>query len=148
MGPGAPPIETDEGWLVIFHAVDVDPSRGKNGREEKWTKRYSVGVMLLDLEDPTKVLDVHEQSILAPETEYEISGGFRNNVVFPIRAVLENEEVKIYHDAVDTAICLATANVNELVGLCLKNSRKTYLTWEPTHQRSWLKDSRVQQDRS
>lgn len=69
--------------------------------------------MLLDLEDPTKVLGVHEQPILAPEVEYEISGGFRNNVVFPTGTVLEGEEVKIYYGAADTVICLATVNVNE-----------------------------------
>jgi len=113
VGPGAPPIETDKGWLVIFHAVDTDPSRGKNGWEERWTKRYSAGVMLLDLEDPTKILGVYEQPILAPEVEYEISGGFRNNVVFPTGTVLEGEEVKIYYGAADTVICLATVNVNE-----------------------------------
>jgi beta-1,4-mannooligosaccharide/beta-1,4-mannosyl-N-acetylglucosamine phosphorylase len=121
VGPGAPPIETEAGWLVIFHAVDVDPNRGKNGWEEKWTKRYSAGVMLLDLNDPTKVLGVHEQSILAPEAEYEVSGGFRNNVIFPTGAVLEEDELKIYYGAADTTICVATAKVKDLIELCLTN---------------------------
>jgi len=118
IGPGVPPIKTDAGWLVIFHAVDVDPSRGKNGWEEKWTKRYTAGVMLLDLEDPSKVIGICKDPILVPEVEYELKDGFRNNVVFPTGAVVKEDELLIYYGAADTVICLATAKIEELIKLC------------------------------
>lgn len=109
VGPGVPPIETDYGWLVIFHAVNVDPSRDKNGWENSWTKRYTANAMLLDLYDSTKVFGIYKNPILAPEEEYETSSGFRNGVIFPTGAVLDKDELKIYYGAMDSCICLATA---------------------------------------
>ena len=120
IGPGAPPVKTPYGWLAVFHAVDYDPERGKNGWEERWQKRYSAGIMLLDLEDPRKILGVSPEPLLAPEAPYEIEGGFRNNVIFPTGLILEDSgEVKIYYGAADTVTCLATAHVDDLVKLCL-----------------------------
>lgn len=119
IGPGAPPIKTDVGWLVIFHAVDTDPSRGKNGWEERWTKRYTAGIMLLDLKNPSKILGIYKHPLIVPEEEYETKNGYRNNVVFPTAAILEGEEVKIYYGAADTSICLATAKIQDLIDLCL-----------------------------
>ncbi|OGK07100.1 MAG: glycosidase, partial [Candidatus Raymondbacteria bacterium RifOxyC12_full_50_8] len=49
IGPGAPPIKTKAGWLTMFHSVDIDSRRGKNGWEDSWKKRYCAGIMLLDL---------------------------------------------------------------------------------------------------
>jgi len=120
LGPAAPPIKTPRGWLTTFHAVDTDPSRGKNGWEASWKKRYTTGVMLLDLEDPRKVLGVCREPLIAPEAPYEVAGGFRNNTVFPCGAILEESgELKLYYGAADTVICLATADVDQLVELCL-----------------------------
>ena len=119
IGPGAPPVKTRRGWLTTFHAVDVDPSRGKNGWEEKWQKRYTAGLMLLDLNDPRKIVGLCREPILAPEASYEISGGCRNNVIFPGGMILEESgEVKIYYGAADTVECLATAHVDNLLALC------------------------------
>lgn len=119
IGPGAPPVKTPEGWLVIFHAVDIDPNRGKNGWEPFWKKRYCAGIMLLDLEDPSKVIGIYKQPLMAPETDYEVSGGFRNHVIFPGGMILEDDgEVKIYYGAADTVECLATAHVDDLIKLC------------------------------
>ncbi len=118
IGPGAPPIKTEEGWLVIFHAVDFDSKRGKNGWENLWQKRYTAGIMLLDLENPRKVIKVYKKPILVPEALYEIKGGFRNNVIFPTGAILEKSgELKIYYGSADTTICLATANIQEILSL-------------------------------
>lgn len=119
VGPGAPPVRTEAGWLTIFHAVDRDNTRGKNGWEERWQKRYTAGIMLLDLENPAMVIGMSREPLLAPEAPYETSGGFRNNAVFPGGMVLEDSgEVKIYYGAADTVECLATADVADLVGLC------------------------------
>ena len=98
----------------------MDPERGKNGWEASWKKRYTAGLMLLDLEDPRKVLGLYREPLIAPEASYEVAGGFRNNTVFPCGLILEeNGEVKIYYGAADAVICLITADVNELVELCL-----------------------------
>jgi beta-1,4-mannooligosaccharide/beta-1,4-mannosyl-N-acetylglucosamine phosphorylase len=119
VGPGAPPVLTDRGWLTLFHAVDRDNSRGKNGWEEKWQKRYTAGIMLLDRDDPRKVIGISRDPLLVPEASYEVSGGIRNNVIFPGGMILEDTgEVKIYYGSADTVECLATADVGELLALC------------------------------
>ncbi|MBE7042032.1 MAG: glycosidase [Ruminococcaceae bacterium] len=119
IGPGAPPIKTKDGWLVVFHAVDNDPSRGKNGWEEKWTKRYTIGVMLLDLEDPSKIIGVAKEPLMIPETEDELTGGFRNNALFPCATILEEDDtVRIYYSAGDMYVKTATAKLDDIVALC------------------------------
>lgn len=121
VGPGAPPIKTEKGWLTTFHAVDLDRSRGKNGWEPKWQKRYTAGIMLLDPDDPFKIVGLSRTPLLAPEAPYETEGGFRNDVIFPGGMILEDSgEVKIYYGAADTVECLATADVNDLIRLCLE----------------------------
>lgn len=120
VGPGAPPVKTDKGWLVFTHGVDIDQERGKNGWEDSWKKRYCAGMILLDLNDPRKVLGIYRDPLLAPETDYEVKDGFRTNVIFPTGAILEDDgTVKIYYGASDTVIALATAKVDDLVELCL-----------------------------
>lgn len=119
VGAGTPPIRTDRGWLLLFHAVDDDPKRGKNGWEESWTKRYTAGVLLLDLEDPRKIIGMSHEPLLVPEAPYETTGGYRNDIVFPCGWVREDSgEVKIYYGAADTVQCLATAHIDDLVNLC------------------------------
>jgi len=120
LGPAAPPVKTSRGWLTTFHAVDFDPARGKNGWEPVWQKRYTAGLMLLDLEDPRRIVGLSSVPLMAPEAPYEVEGGFRNNVLFPGGMVLEDSgEVKFYYGAADTVMCLATASVDDLVALCL-----------------------------
>jgi beta-1,4-mannooligosaccharide/beta-1,4-mannosyl-N-acetylglucosamine phosphorylase len=121
IGPAAPPVKTSKGWLTVFHAVDVDASRGKNGWEAAWRKRYTAGVMLLDLDDPSRIVGRYEEPLIAPEAPYEVDGGFRNNVIFPGGIILEDSgEVKIYYGAADTVECLATADVDDLLRLCVE----------------------------
>ena len=92
---------------------------GKNGYEEVWQKRYFAGVMLLNLENPYKVVGIYRESLIVPEADYETKGGYRNNVIFPTGIILEdNGEVKIYYGAADTAIALVTASVEDLIELC------------------------------
>lgn len=120
IGPAAPPVLTEKGWLTTFHTVDIDSARGKNGWERTWKKRYCAGLMLLDRENPSKVIGMSKQPLIAPETVYETDEGFRQNVIFPGGMILEpNGEVKIYYGASDTVECLATADVNDLLGLCV-----------------------------
>lgn len=119
IGPGAPPVKTGQGWLAVFHSVDTDPQRGKDGWEETWKNRYCAGIMLLDLEDPTKIIGFYKEPLLAPEAEYEVAGGYRNKVIFPTSMILEESgEVKIYYGAADAVVCLATAHADDLLNLC------------------------------
>lgn len=121
IGPGAPPLRTPHGWLVFGHAVDLDESRGKNGWEDTWKKRYCATVMLLDLENPAKVLGICREPLIAPEADYEAVNGFRTNVIFPTGAILEEDDtVRIYYGAADTVVALATAKMEDLVKLCLE----------------------------
>jgi beta-1,4-mannooligosaccharide/beta-1,4-mannosyl-N-acetylglucosamine phosphorylase len=121
IGPGAPPIRTPFGWLALYHAVDIDASRGKNGWEPRWTKRYSIGIMLLDLEHPWRVIGHCSTPLMTPETRYEKEEGFRTDVLFPGGMILEDSgEVKIYYGGADTVECLATADLGDLLKLCGK----------------------------
>jgi predicted GH43/DUF377 family glycosyl hydrolase len=124
IGPAAPPVRTEKGWLTLFHAVDRDNNRGKNGWEEKWQKRYTAGVMLLDRDDPRKIVGLSREPLMVPEAPYEVSGGIRNHVIFPGGMILEKSgEVKLYYGSADTVECLATADVGELLALCAPFSR-------------------------
>lgn len=118
VGPAAPPIRTARGWLTTVHTVDRYDSWGKRGWEPSWKKRYAAGLMLLDLEQPWKVVGLSREPLIAPESKAE-TDGFRNDVIFPGGMILEDSgEVKIYYGAADTVECLATAHVDDLVKLC------------------------------
>lgn len=122
IGPAAPPVKTPKGWLTLFHGVDKDDTRANWGWEGNWKKRYSAGIMLLDLQEPWKIVGICPDPLIVPEPEiaYE-AHGFRDYVIFPGGMILEpNGEVKMYYGAADTVECLATAHVDELVGLCLR----------------------------
>lgn len=124
IGPAAPPIKTDKGWLTTFHAVDKNKFRRKNGWERSWKKRYCAGIMLLDLEDPSKVVGMSKLPLIAPETYHETQSGFRKHVIFPGGMILEdNGEVKIYYGASDTVECLATAKLDDLIALCTEKRK-------------------------
>ncbi|MDD5680191.1 MAG: glycoside hydrolase family 130 protein [Candidatus Omnitrophica bacterium] len=108
IGPCAPPIKTEKGWLMIYHGVC------------EWGSIYSLGCALLDLENPAKIIGMAPGYILTPEEPYEISGRV-SNVVFSAGAVVDEKtgELKIYYGAADTCIGLATAPLMELVEACL-----------------------------
>jgi predicted GH43/DUF377 family glycosyl hydrolase len=113
IGPGAPPIKTSRGWLNIYHGVfpTMDGSV------------YRLGAALHDLQDPSKIIAVGDEWILQPEEVYEITG-YVHNVVFTCGAVPEDDgSVKIYWGGADTVMCVGTADLNDLVNHCLKNSR-------------------------
>ncbi|PTY04479.1 glycosidase [Verrucomicrobia bacterium LW23] len=118
IGPGAPPVRTSRGWLTTFHSVWRDPAINLRGWEKTWHKRYDAGIMLLDLENPSRVIGMFKEPLLTPVTPYE-RNGFRNDVIFPGGMILEDSgEVKIYYGAADTVEALATAHVDDLVALC------------------------------
>ncbi|OGV32405.1 MAG: hypothetical protein A2020_00735 [Lentisphaerae bacterium GWF2_45_14] len=109
IGP-TPPIKTDEGWLDIVHGV-FTPAGGTY---------YYIGAILLDLEDPTKVIGKTSSPILGSEMPYERNGNC-DNVVFPCGAIAdyENDQLRLYYGATDSSICLATGSLNEIVQACI-----------------------------
>jgi beta-1,4-mannooligosaccharide/beta-1,4-mannosyl-N-acetylglucosamine phosphorylase len=117
IGPAAPPVKTEKGWLTTFHAVEkVD--REIYSWHRKWNKIYYAGIMLLDLDDPTRIIGICNEPVLKPEAPYELEG-MRGEVIFPGGMILEDSgEVKIYYGAADTVECLATAHVDDLLKLC------------------------------
>lgn len=118
IGPAAPPVRTAEGWLTTVHCVDRDTTREKRGWETRWQKRYTAGLMLLDLNEPWKVIGLSREPLIAPETDAE-RFGFRDDVIFPGGMILEDGgEVKIYYGAADTVEALATAHIDDLLALC------------------------------
>lgn len=124
IGPGAPPVYTEKGWLAVTHTVDIDPERGKNGWEDKWTKRYCAAVILLDRDEPWKMIGHSRAPLLAPEADYETKEGFRTNVIFPTAAIpMPDGTLRIYYGASDTVIALAEAKIDDLIALCLEGER-------------------------
>ena len=114
IGPGATPIKTNKGWLNIYHGVFETMSGVV----------YRLGVALHDLKDPSSVLGVSDEWILQPEDPWEITG-YVPNVVFTCGAIAESDgSVKIYWGGADSVMCVGSANINELIDLCLNNSRK------------------------
>lgn len=115
IGSGPPPVKTRKGWLHIYHGV-----AGHFGS----SNIYQGGVMLLDLNDPTKVISRSWCNILEPREIYELAGQVPN-VVFPSGMIvmeydaegfaLHDSEVYVYYGAADTCVGLAVTTINELL---------------------------------
>ncbi len=115
IGPGATPIKTKKGWLSIYHGVFPTMDGAI----------YRLGVMLHDLTDPSEILGIGDSWILQPEDPWEVTG-YVHNVVFTCGAVPEEDgSVKIYWGGADTVMCVGVAEINDLIDLCLNDSRKT-----------------------
>lgn len=108
VGAGGPPLETPDGWLVIYHGVDHD-------------RVYRLGVALLDLEEPTRVLYRATAPILEPEESWELAGDIPN-VVFTCGTAELDGEYYVYYGGADKVIGLATAPKDELLRFVM-NSR-------------------------
>ncbi|HEX2756391.1 MAG TPA: glycoside hydrolase family 130 protein [Candidatus Limnocylindrales bacterium] len=106
IGAGPTPIETSEGWLLIYHGVLTSA----NGFV------YSMGAALLDLERPWQVIARGRDYLLSPQVSYEQVGDVPN-VVFPCAAVLDSdgERITIYYGAADTVVCIAHGYLSEIL---------------------------------
>jgi predicted GH43/DUF377 family glycosyl hydrolase len=101
-GAGAPPLKTSLGWLQLYHALDKsDPGK------------YKIGAMVLDLEDPAKVLFRTNEPILAPKEWYENDG--KPGVVYTCGAVILGENLIVYYGGGDKHIAAARANVEQFL---------------------------------
>ncbi|OGV57625.1 MAG: hypothetical protein A2X49_15975 [Lentisphaerae bacterium GWF2_52_8] len=104
LGIGAPPIMTQHGWLLFWH--------GKNNKGE-----YGLGIMLLDKQEPWKILKIQEQPILVCETEYE-QKGFVDNVVYTNGAVHFQGKYFVYYGCCDRCLSVATMEESEFDEWC------------------------------
>jgi beta-1,4-mannooligosaccharide/beta-1,4-mannosyl-N-acetylglucosamine phosphorylase len=106
VGAGPTPIETDEGWLLLYHGVLTSC----NGFV------YSMGAALLDLERPWRLIARGSDYLLSPQVSYEQVGDVPN-VVFPGAAVVDREadRVTIDYGAADTTVCLAHGHLSEII---------------------------------
>ncbi|MEK6736237.1 MAG: hypothetical protein AABY47_06685 [Pseudomonadota bacterium] len=102
-GAGSPPLKTSAGWLLFYHAMDNnDPGK------------YKVGALLLDLDDPTKILHRSQEPVLVPEKDYEYSG-FKGGVVYVCGAVIKNDRILVYYGASDSYVSVAQADSSEFL---------------------------------
>ena len=118
IGPGPPPVLTSEGWLLVYHGVATHFA-GVN--------IYQAGVMLLDADDPTKLIARGTQNILEPRETWELVGQVPN-VVFPTglvpleaigdRPLRRSDELLLYYGAADTCIGALRFGVDELLDAC------------------------------
>jgi len=108
VGGGGVPIETEHGWLVIYHAYDYDHV-------------YRLGVVLLDLDDPTQVIHRPKEPIFWPQEPWELHGDVPN-VVFSAANPVVDGTVYVYYGGADRLIGLATCRLDELVDSGWTNS--------------------------
>lgn len=101
VGAGAAPIKTKAGWLEIYHGADQN-------------HRYSLGAMLLDLNDPAKVLARSHNPIFEPTADYELTGFF-GNVVFTNGHLVDGDDITMYYGASDEVICGATLSIEAIL---------------------------------
>lgn len=112
IGGGAPPIETVDGWVVIYHGVEDTPKGYV----------YSACAALLDLENPQKEITRLKVPLFTPDKIWEVEGVV-NNVVFPTGTAFFDERLYIYYGAADAKIAVVSLNFNDLLTE-LKNSKK------------------------
>lgn len=115
IGLGPQPIKTPEGWLIIYHGV----------RKTASGSIYRLGMALLDLDNPTKVIRRSNNWIFGPSEDYERIGDVPD-VTFPCGAVIHEEtgELYLYYGAADTSMALATAKLDQLLNFLKYDSIK------------------------
>ncbi len=101
VGVGSPPIKTKDGWLVLYHGVDVDFT-------------YRAGAVLLALNDPLNVIAKTKRPLLEPRTPYEFVGDVPN-VVFPSGTAILDNKLYVYYGGADKVICVARAALDDIL---------------------------------
>lgn len=106
IGLAAPPIETDSGWILLYHGV----------RQTSSGSIYRLGLALLDLDNPNKVLHRSDEWVFGPSDSYERNGDV-DDVVFPSGWVLDSKSglLKMYYGAADSCIAMATTTTTDLL---------------------------------
>lgn len=106
---GPPPLKTDRGWLVFYHANDHEGYK------------YKLGAMLLDLVDPTKIIARAQAPVLSPDELYENHG--KPGIVYAGGAVVHNGKLFVYYGGADKVICVATASLDDFLNELIAGSQ-------------------------
>lgn len=114
VGGSTPPLKTEYGWLLMYHGVD-----------EK--RIYRQGLMMLDLNDPTKIIARPPDFILEPTEDFEING-VEHDVVFAVGNVVIEDDLYVYYGGADKVCCVATANFNDIIGYTMSHLVKKKAT--------------------
>jgi predicted GH43/DUF377 family glycosyl hydrolase len=114
IGAGAPPLKTELGWLLFYHANEYFQSEGNK-------KRYRIGMAMLDLERPDRVLYRHPEPVMEPELSYERAGAV-NDIVFVSGAVEKQGTYYLYYGGADGVSAVAALSKDELLSLVDANS--------------------------
>lgn len=101
-GAGTPPLKTEHGWLVLYHGMNAEQTSG-----------YQVGAMLLDLNDPTKILYRSDAPILTPDEWYE--NEWKAGVVYASGAVVVGDDLIVYYGGGDKYVAAAKANLRDFL---------------------------------
>ena len=115
---GPPPIKTDKGWLVFYHANDA-----KEGY------KYKLGAMLLDLADPTKILCRAAAPVLTPDEYYENNG--KPGIVYAAGAVVRNGTLFVYYGGADKVVCVATAPLESFLDVLVGGHQPSLASVSP-----------------
>lgn len=101
VGAGAAPIRTEEGWLEIYHGATKE-------------NRYCLGALLLDLDEPWRVLARSDEPIMEPAAPYE-QEGFLGQVIFTNGHIADGDHLTLYYGAADSVICAANLSINRIL---------------------------------
>lgn len=112
-GSGPPPVKTELGWLLLYHAL-----------EKHSTDKYRLGAMILDKDDPTKVLHRSIHPILSPDVHYENDG--KPGVVYASGALIRGDDLFVYYGGGDKVVCVATTPIKKLLKYLETGSTKHY----------------------
>lgn len=107
IGAAAAPIKTENGWLLFYHGVS------------QTSRHYRVGAVLLDLNDPKKIIARINAPLLEPRMLYEEEGQVKN-VVFPCNAILRDDKIFLYYGGADSVVCVASLSFKKLMKAILK----------------------------
>lgn len=108
-GAGPPPIKTEKGWLVLYHA-----------HKKNEMNKYSLGAMILDLHDPTKVIAKAPMPILNPQEWYE--NDWKPGVIYACGAVIKDDRLIVYYGGGDKYVCIGETNIHELLEWIINNN--------------------------
>ena len=112
-GAGPPPIKTKAGWLLFYHAV-----------EKNDTNKYKLGAMILDLNNPEKILYTAKHPILEPDMSYE-NNGFKPGIVYSCGTILIGDKLYIYYGGADTVVCVASTSLDKLTNSIVGGKKLT-----------------------
>lgn len=115
---GAVPVKTDDGWILVYSHIQNYTNQGD--------RVFGIEAVLLDLENPQKIVGRTSTPFLTPDLEFEIKGEVPN-VIFPSGALLVEDEIRIYYGAADTTVCMASLKLSSFLSYMKQSLYKDVL---------------------